>query len=150
MMIVQVSFPWLYWISVLVKVAVYRLMNINERLSFICNSWQSNARETRSDASSRVSQCIMQLHSAQYVHNLYTLNVSKLSVLVCYTHCSLIPAVFLYPLFSYLIWKIIHLSFRFNPLTPIVAIWRHTYFRHHNFIKKCENIQKLSQIEEYK
>ena len=24
-----------------------------------------------------------------------------------------------------------------NPLTPIVAFWRHTYFRHHNFIKKC-------------
>ena len=24
-----------------------------------------------------------------------------------------------------------------NPLTPIVAIWQHTYFRHHNFIKKC-------------
>ena len=25
----------------------------------------------------------------------------------------------------------------FNPLTPIVAFWQHTYFRHHNFIKKC-------------
>ena len=24
-----------------------------------------------------------------------------------------------------------------NPLTPNVAIWQHTYFRHHNFIKKC-------------
>ena len=24
-----------------------------------------------------------------------------------------------------------------NPLTPIVAFWRHTYFRHHNFMKKC-------------
>ena len=24
-----------------------------------------------------------------------------------------------------------------NPLTPIVAFWRHTYFRHHKFIKKC-------------
>ena len=24
-----------------------------------------------------------------------------------------------------------------NPLTPIVAFWRHRYFRHHNFIKKC-------------
>ena len=24
-----------------------------------------------------------------------------------------------------------------NPLTPIVAIWQHTCFRHHNFIKKC-------------
>ena len=37
-----------------------------------------------------------------------------------------------------------------NPLTPNVAFWRHTYFRHHNFIKKCLNIPKLSQIEEYK
>ena len=24
-----------------------------------------------------------------------------------------------------------------NPLTPIVAFWQHTYFRHHNFLKKC-------------
>ena len=23
-----------------------------------------------------------------------------------------------------------------NPLTPNVAIWQHTYFRHHNLIKK--------------
>ena len=29
------------------------------------------------------------------------------------------------------------LDLSINPLTPIVAIWRHTYFRHHNFIKKC-------------
>ena len=24
-----------------------------------------------------------------------------------------------------------------NPLSPNDAIWRHTYFRHHNFMKKC-------------
>ena len=24
-----------------------------------------------------------------------------------------------------------------NPLTPNDAIWRHTYFRQHNFMKKC-------------
>ena len=24
-----------------------------------------------------------------------------------------------------------------NPLSPNDAIWRHTYFRQHNFMKKC-------------
>ena len=37
-----------------------------------------------------------------------------------------------------------------NPLSPNDAIWRHTYFRHHNFMKKFQNIPKLSQIKEYK